>query len=179
MLAKLAAVITAAEFVVATMFYFRRRARPRATWMMGGVLLIALGLHAFFLVVAHDTPPLQLAVALALFGVSNVLFWSAVVAHGTKRPSAVFGETTPEALVTSGPYRVVRHPFYLAYVSAFLGSALVGNHWILLIATAVLFACYDWAARSEEYLLASDPGPCGSQYAAYLRKSWRWLPFVF
>jgi protein-S-isoprenylcysteine O-methyltransferase Ste14 len=178
-LLKLAGVLTAVEFLWATKYYFRRRANLPATLGMTVFILAVVILHAVFLVLANDTPPLQCAIAMAFFGLSNLLFWSALVSHGAMRPSAVFGETIPDALVHSGPYRVMRHPFYLAYVFAFVGSALVGNHWVLFLATLGLFVCYDRAARSEERLLANTSGPIGEAYAHYLQTSWRWLPFIW
>jgi len=179
LLAKLVAVITGAEFICATMFYFRRRVKLRGTLVMSIFLFGAVILHAVLLVLADDTPLPQVTVAFVLFGISNILFWSALFSHGARRPSAVFGETTPEALITSGPYRIVRHPFYLAYIAAFLGSAFVGNHWSLFLTTLGLFACYDWAARNEERLLINDTGPIGERYRDYKRRSWRWLPLVW
>ncbi|HMF19122.1 MAG TPA: isoprenylcysteine carboxylmethyltransferase family protein [Gemmataceae bacterium] len=179
LLAKLVAVITGAEYIGATLFYFRRRGKLRDTFLMSVFLLGAVNLHAVLLVLADDTPLPQVMVAFVLFGISNILFWWAVVSHGAMRPSAVFGETTPDAVITSGPYRIVRHPIYLAYIAAFLGSAFVGNHWSLFLTTLGLFACYDWAARNEERLLVNDTGPIGERYRDYQRRSWRWLPLVW
>jgi protein-S-isoprenylcysteine O-methyltransferase Ste14 len=62
---------------------------------------------------------------------------------------------------------------------AFLGAAFVGNHWILFVTTLGLFLCYDWGARKEERLLASQPGPLGQQYVDFMRRTWRWVPFVW
>ncbi len=52
-------------------------------------------------------------------------------------------------LVTSGPYRFVRHPIYTGLLIAFLGSALVGGlSWIIIfIFTAGLFI---WRIHAEE-----------------------------
>ncbi len=42
-------------------------------------------------------------------------------------------------VVSTGPYRVVRHPAYLGTLAGHLGFALVFGHWIPLVAWAGLF----------------------------------------
>src|SRR5947209_3908803 len=135
LLAQICGVITGAEFLAATVFYFRRHAKVHATAIMTVLILTAVAIHLVFLMLAADTRPAQLILALGLFGLSNILFWSAVIAHGSARPGSVFGEITPETLITTGPYRFVRHPFYPAYVVAFLASSLVSDHWLPFCAT--------------------------------------------
>jgi protein-S-isoprenylcysteine O-methyltransferase Ste14 len=74
-----------------------------------------------------------------------------------------------------GPYRVVRHPMYLALLLAMLGSvagdpsAARFGVWLLLIGTLVL------KLRMEEKLLAERH----SEYAAYAATTCRMLPFVY
>jgi protein-S-isoprenylcysteine O-methyltransferase Ste14 len=77
-------------------------------------------------------------------------------------------------LVTSGPYRLVRHPIYSGILLALLGTALALNlYW--LIALGVLGAYFLYSARVEEKLLtASFP----TAYPGYRAKSKMLIPFL-
>ena len=58
-------------------------------------------------------------------------------------------------LVTSGPYRSVRHPIYSGILLALLGTALATNfYW--LIAAGVMGAYFVYSATVEERILTSS-----------------------
>lgn len=75
-------------------------------------------------------------------------------------------------LVTSGPYRIVRHPIYLSYVLADIGYNLQG--WNVGTALMVLagWASLIYRIRAEERVLAQDAK--WSRYATLVRS--RLLP---
>ncbi|MGN6371635.1 MAG: methyltransferase family protein [Solirubrobacteraceae bacterium] len=77
-------------------------------------------------------------------------------------------------LVTSGPYRRVRHPIYSGSLLAVLGTALATNlYW--LFAWVAIAAYFVHSARVEERLMsASFP----NAYASYRAKSKMLIPFV-
>jgi protein-S-isoprenylcysteine O-methyltransferase Ste14 len=77
-------------------------------------------------------------------------------------------------LVTSGPYRSVRHPIYSGLLLAILGTALATNvYW--LIALAVMAAYFIYSATVEERLMTrSFP----AAYPAYRAKTKMLIPFV-
>ena len=74
-----------------------------------------------------------------------------------------------------GPYRFVRHPMYLGYVTVHVGFLLAApNGWNLLVYGGS-FAVQVFRILAEERLLGADPA-----YAAYRAQSrWRLLPGVF
>jgi protein-S-isoprenylcysteine O-methyltransferase Ste14 len=77
-------------------------------------------------------------------------------------------------LVTSGPYRFVRHPIYTGLVAGVLGTALVTN-LIDLIIVVILGAYFLYSAFAEEkYLAATFP----AAYPGYRTRTKMLIPFV-
>jgi protein-S-isoprenylcysteine O-methyltransferase Ste14 len=82
-------------------------------------------------------------------------------------------KSEPE-LVTSGPYRVVRHPIYSGLLVAVLGSALVTN-LLGLVIVALLSAYFYYSASIEERnLTATFP----TAYPAYRASTKMLIPFL-
>lgn len=75
-------------------------------------------------------------------------------------------------LVTEGPYRLVRHPMYLAYVLADIGYNLEEWNSGTLLLVAAGWASLLYRIRAEERMLARDAG--WPEYAASVR--YRLLP---
>jgi protein-S-isoprenylcysteine O-methyltransferase Ste14 len=77
-------------------------------------------------------------------------------------------------LVTSGPYRFVRHPIYSGLLVAMLGTALV-NNLLGLIVVAVLTAYFYYCGTVEERNLAAT---FPTAYPAYRSKTKMLIPFL-
>ncbi|HWE14080.1 MAG TPA: isoprenylcysteine carboxylmethyltransferase family protein [Solirubrobacteraceae bacterium] len=78
-------------------------------------------------------------------------------------------------LVTSGPYRFVRHPIYSGLLAGVLGTALATN-LIGLIIVAVLGAYFYYSASVEEKNLTTT---FPTAYPAYQASTKMLIPFVF
>jgi protein-S-isoprenylcysteine O-methyltransferase Ste14 len=76
-------------------------------------------------------------------------------------------------LVTTGPYRWVRHPFYDAVLLLVVGNGLVASNWFILIAGVLLFVLMTIRTRIEEEKLLAR---FGSSYRAYMERTGRFLP---
>src|SRR5690242_21129908 len=77
-------------------------------------------------------------------------------------------------LVTSGPYRFVRHPIYTGLLTAILGTALV-NNLLGLIVVAVLTAYFYYCGIIEERnLTATFP----TAYSEYKSRTKMLIPFL-
>jgi protein-S-isoprenylcysteine O-methyltransferase Ste14 len=77
------------------------------------------------------------------------------------------------ALVTHGPYRWIRHPFYVAMLLAVIGTSLVAANWFLAITGVEVFALLAVRATTEERNLVAR---FGRDYEEYMRQTGRFLP---
>jgi protein-S-isoprenylcysteine O-methyltransferase Ste14 len=76
-------------------------------------------------------------------------------------------------LVTTGPYRWVRHPFYVAAALAMVGNALAAANWFLLGGGVLVFTLMAIRTRIEEAELVAR---FGGAYRAYMDRTHRFLP---
>ena len=72
-------------------------------------------------------------------------------------------------LVTTGPYRLVRHPIYLGLAVFAMGEALAFGSWpAFLIVLCGIVPTFAWRARAEETLLSRA---FDESYALYRRQT--------
>jgi protein-S-isoprenylcysteine O-methyltransferase Ste14 len=78
-------------------------------------------------------------------------------------------------LVSSGPYRWVRHPFYDAVALYLAANALAASNWFLLLTGAAVVTLLVIRTRTEEEKLALR---FGDSYRAYVSRTGRFLPRI-
>lgn len=101
-----------------------------------------------------------------------LLAWSALKLGRSLTP---FPRPLPEAeLVTTGAYRLVRHPIYFAVIIGALGLSLATESWLRLGLTAGLFVFFDMKARREEIWL-QEKFPAYEAYKARVKKLIPWI----
>jgi len=121
---------------------------------------------------AVDSPVLG-AIGAVVFASGLALAIWARVHLGRNWGMPMTQKAEPE-LVTSGPYRYVRHPIYSGLLAGVLGTALV-NNLIGLIIVAILGGYFYYAASVEEKnLIATFP----TAYPAYRAHTKMLIPFV-
>jgi len=103
-----------------------------------------------------------LGLAVSLCGAALLVWASAVLGRFLVHEAAVFPD---HALVTRGPYRLLRHPIYSGYLALLLGSGLGMLNVILLLVWPLSLLGILVQARSEERLLESKFGPAYRRYA--------------
>jgi protein-S-isoprenylcysteine O-methyltransferase Ste14 len=152
----------------------KRSARTSRFRPPGLVIVVAfVVLRAFTKGSLAVSSPILQVVGLILFASGLGLAVWARIYLGRNWGMPMTERAEPE-LVTSGPYRFVRHPIYSGLLLAVLGTALATNlYW--LIALAVLGAYFTYSATVEERLMTTSfPG----EYASYKAHTKMLIPFV-
>jgi protein-S-isoprenylcysteine O-methyltransferase Ste14 len=114
------------------------------------------------------------AAGVALYLLAHVVYWWSRAAHGGKRPAFALVPVKPTFLTQTGPYRLVRHPIYTAYLLAWLaGPIIAGQPWLLLT-TLWMLSFHYFAARQEEGMFAQTE--MAADYAVYKSRTGMFLP---
>jgi protein-S-isoprenylcysteine O-methyltransferase Ste14 len=113
------------------------------------------------------------AIGVALFACGIALAVWARLHLGRNWGMPMSQRAEPE-LVTSGPYRFVRHPIYSGLLTAMLGTALVDN-LLGLIVVAVLVAYFYYCGTVEERNLAAT---FPRAYPEYRSRTKMLIPFL-
>ncbi len=136
------------SFAWAAKFHFRKSgAVPLGMQAASAVSL--LGFAWFLYGLGAMTGGYRL-VPLVLCAASLLLFWWCIVHTHRKRFTLAFSPDTPAFLDTHGPYRLARHPFYLAYLMFWVATALAIPGLMSWTVPAMMAALYGAAATKEE-----------------------------
>ena len=113
-------------------------------------------------------------VVIVLFCLSLWLFGWAI--HTTRffPPTLAFDTDRPHILFCQGPYRYVRHPFYLSYMLFWIGTAVSAptlGGWAAPLTLGMLY--YRAASREEQKFARSTLAP---DYDVYRQQAGMFLP---
>jgi len=127
------------------------------------------------LIVTRDgfSPGLDLlAVILAISSAALFAWGVATVRRG--RLTAAFSTDAPAELITDGPFRYVRHPFYVSYLVCHLQAVLLSRSGWALLPLLWMAGIYIRAALLEERKFLN--GPLADEYHQYAAKTGRFIP---
>jgi protein-S-isoprenylcysteine O-methyltransferase Ste14 len=126
---------------------------------------------------AEMSPPLVWAIAgIAVFAAGEALRVWAKTALGRYFTYTV-QTSADQPVVTSGPYRVLRHPSYTGILLIAIGIGSVEGNWLGLGVLAVMTTVgLMYRIRVEEKALLQD---LGERYRAYAEHHKRLIPFVW
>lgn len=82
---------------------------------------------------------------------------------------------TQGGLVTSGPYKFVRHPIYAAIALFVLAGVTANTHWMNILLLAVIVLGIGLRIYCEERLIRQEY----PEYDEYAKRTRRIIPFVF
>ena len=119
------------------------------------------------------SPAVQaIGIALWVLGLAFAIWARVYIGRNWGMPMT---ERVDPELVTTGPYRYVRHPIYSGVILALVGTGLaVGLYW--LIAAVAVSVYFVYSATVEEHTLARE---FPSTYPAYKRSTKMLIPFIF
>jgi protein-S-isoprenylcysteine O-methyltransferase Ste14 len=81
-----------------------------------------------------------------------------------------------QPVITSGPYRWVRHPSYTAGIMMFIGIGLALGSWFSFgLLTIAPIATYAYRVKVEERVLLET---IGEPYASYMKQRKRFIPYI-
>ena len=142
----------------------------RAGLVVVVILLIRLGAFRDH---GLNTDPWRAGLGLALLALGlGFAVWARV--HLGRNWGTPMSQKDEPELVTSGPYRLVRHPIYSGILVAGLGTAIALS-WFWLVAVLLAGVYFVYSATVEErYMAAQFP----DAYPAYTRSTKMLVPFV-
>jgi protein-S-isoprenylcysteine O-methyltransferase Ste14 len=161
---------------------FFKRGSFNAMWWLTGTPFIACAavlilVHAGILVVPGVVAGYGsvLETVAMLFSVAS--FCLIAFTLGTHRvPLALWHQEddAPRSIVTYGAYGKIRHPFYAAFLLAFIGAFVCAPHIGTLLCLVAGFTILNFTAAREERRLAASE--FGTEYRDYMRRTGRFIP---
>ena len=136
------------------------------------VVLLLLRLHVVRARTIQDAPWAIVLGLVLLFGGLGLAVWARVyIGRNWGMPMSQKDE--PE-LVTTGPYRKVRHPIYTGIIIAMIGTGLATS--LLWMPVAVILGGFFIvsATREEKYMTSQFP----AAYPAYKRATKMLIPYI-
>ena len=125
---------------------------------------VALGLIKTFNLGLNGPVVSILGATFVLLGIA-VMIWATATAGQVRMADDAH-------LVADGPYRLSRHPMYIAWTFVYIGLLLLLNSGWLLVLFPVLMVWVHWESGKEEDRLLESFGP---EYAQYQHRVRRYL----
>jgi protein-S-isoprenylcysteine O-methyltransferase Ste14 len=127
---------------------------------------------ADFLTVEGDT--LRWGGVLVFGGGEAVMVWSIWTLGLWFTPR--IGVQRGQELINSGPYRVLRHPFYSGLLASMLGFPAVFGSWIGIVVAAIAVPLVVYRVAVEEEQLEKE---FEEEYRSMKRRTWRLVPYIY
>jgi len=111
-----------------------------------------------------------LGVLTGILGVAGIYWLFSSIGTGI---TATSGTRKEHVLVTSGPYRWVRHPLYTLGSSLFLSFGMMADNWFIALLGLLAFIAMAIRTPKEEANLIAK---FGNEYREYMKRTGRFLP---
>lgn len=123
-----------------------------------------------------DLPPVFRILGMLIFlGGALLLYWVHKVMGNFFSPLVQLKEN--HQLLTSGPFRYLRHPMYSSVLACVVGGFFLTANWAYFLIQAVIFAILIIVRVPPEERMLLDRFQ--AEFEAYRRRTWRIVPFVY
>jgi methyltransferase len=147
---------------------------PKFRWMVLLHTLVLAGAAVEVVFLRRPFLPALAAVSLVFFLVANVVRWWVIRTLGEHWNVQIM-DSTKLGVVTSGPFRYVRHPNYAAVFLEMFFLPLIHTAWITAIAGSLAhILVLSQRLSTEEKVLFADP-----DYRAAMSSKPRFVPGLF
>lgn len=164
-------------------FFFRRDGRFNARWWMTGAPFFLCGAFlvaaafGLFIPIGYQSEwgPLLATASVPLAAGSIAMIFATVGIH--RIPLSLWHQENdaPKQIVTYGPYRRVRHPFYVSFLMTLIGAVIYAPHPITVGLLLYGYAILNYTAAKEEARLQESE--FGNEYKSYMESTGRFLPW--
>lgn len=79
-------------------------------------------------------------------------------------------------LITTGPYRYIRHPIYLGEILYFISIPVIFGSLIGLAIMLIIVPILIYRIGREEQVLSTE---FGEEYEKYVSRTWKLIPFLY
>lgn len=147
---------------------------PRFRWMVLLHTAVLIGAAVEVVVLRRPFIPVLAAVMFAVFLAANAVRWWVIRTLGEHWNVQVM-DSTQLGVVTSGPFRFVRHPNYAAVFAEMLALPMIHTAWLTaLLGSAAHIGVLAQRLSTEERVLFANP-----DYRAAMTGKPRFLPGLF
>ncbi len=151
-----------------------------APWGIAPIIFIAMYFNALEAIV---DPASSIYAGMTIVGVALCCISVSIISMtiGTHRiPLALWHQDPendkPQCVVIWGSYKYIRHPFYSAFIVAFIAAVLIAPHWLIVALGLYMFLLLNYTASKEEKRLSQEEGSFGSEYTEYMKHTGRFFP---
>jgi methyltransferase len=147
---------------------------PRFRWMVVLHTCVLLGAALEVVLLKRPFLPVLAAVMFVIFLAANVVRWWVIRTLGNHWNVQVM-DSTSLGVISSGPFRYVRHPNYAAVFSEMVALPLIHTAWITALAGSLAHVVVlSQRLSTEERVLLANP-----EYRATMGHKPRFIPGVF
>jgi len=147
---------------------------PKFVWMVALHTAVLIGAAVEVVFLRRPFLPVLAAISFAVFVFANVVRWWVIRTLGEHWNVQIM-DSTKLGVITTGPFRYVRHPNYAAVFVEMLFLPLIHTAWITALATSAAYSiALAMRIRTEETVLMANP-----EYRAAMGHKPRFLPGLF
>lgn len=150
-------------------------------WWLSASIMIVIGITIVFsrmnvgLIRDSDSYPSFQSLALILYSVGLWLRYRGSQLLGKHFTRHVAVSASME-LVSTGPYRYLRHPLYLGLFLIVIAFPIyVGNLYAFIFSIPLLLVLFSWRMKIEENALRL----IHPTYSSWAKKRYRFIPFIY